>query len=165
MDRPALIERNTKLMQNILPSTSKDASTVLRSALEDGLRELETISQTQVHHVSVQFWLHSGVWTRTSLEGVSVPSSPSLDPMTFYPSDLINQTKITDVSRQVRAGHLNVAVYQHLAPYLEAGHEASIHALAVLMLTEGARVAWLSLPMPANLIFLLNSFCGGQFDP
>lgn len=157
-DPLGLVHRRTRLVEAILPSVSKTAGMVLEKALEVGLREWQGVGHTQMWNVSVQLWLDSGRFSCTLDHGRSFPAETVLSPQDFYPSSLITNSTLPDVMRQLKRGHVSVAVYESLVPYFEAGGEPSVHALVVTLLKEARRVTSLGFPVCDRVQRLLDAF-------
>ncbi len=158
-EHPKLIRRKSRLVTRLLPLASKDAVYILQKALEEGLNELRYVDPSQMHTISAQFWINSRAFFYTDVNGTIFPATTVLEPQEFYPSYLINASNVGHIRRQVNLGHLTVVAYKSLVPYLLAGGEASVDALARELLDEAVRVVDLGLPTTHETLRFLDSFC------
>ncbi|MBZ9712500.1 hypothetical protein [Deinococcus multiflagellatus] len=145
-----IVERSTPLLQ-ALDEVSPDAVKTLADALRDGLEEFEAADPNDMWNVTARFWPTTCRFTRSDREGL-----PGVGQDCFR-SELIRPDDRGEILRMVNMGHASVVVLISLVPYLRAGHEPSVHALATALLGEADRVIHLGLPAHEGLYALLQA--------
>lgn len=111
----------------------------LTSALEDGQAEIDAADRNDPWNVTARFWPRTGQFSASDLNG-----QPSMRHDCF-PSDLIRGHHAAAYLEDVVMGHGDVVAMISLVPYLRAGHDPSVAALAGALLDEAQRMVDLGL--------------------
>lgn len=145
-----LVERITPFTR-ALHVAQPEAVETLTLALQHGLVEYEAANRNEVWNVTARLWPTSGQFTRSDREG-----RPGFG-QDCYASSLLVSGDRSGILRMVELGNAHVVVLISLVPYLRAGHELSVHALADVLLEEAERVINLDLPAADNIHVLLRA--------
>ncbi|WP_145999504.1 hypothetical protein [Deinococcus sp. UR1] len=145
-----VLERTTPVTQ-ALEKVDPEAAEALRAALYHGLEEFEAADRNDIWNVTARFWPAACRFTGSDREG-----RPGFG-QTCLPSEMILPDDRGGVLRMVNMGHATVVVLISLVPYIRAGQELSVHALANALLQEVERVIKLGVPVHEDVEVLLDA--------